>query len=128
MRTRTKKMGKSSPGVLPNAAKTYFVFFHHQYNAAFRTLILHRFRPCLKQQTNRRAGAYTREKFPEFLRMGACYQRTARTAEFRVTGIISGVVDRGATTPPPNKGHSVVNTTTFSRIFKSRKILCASGS
>jgi len=46
VRTRIKISGKSSSGVPPNSTKT--CFFHHQYNADFRTLILHRFRPCLK--------------------------------------------------------------------------------
>jgi len=51
------------------------------------------------------AGAYTRDKFLNFrvgvrkpkklpteavFWVGACYQRTAQTAQFRVTGIISG--------------------------------------
>ena len=42
------------------------VFFCYQCNAAFRPLILHRFRPFLKQHVNRFPFAYTGEKFSNF--------------------------------------------------------------
>jgi len=45
--THTRKMGEIAPGVPPQGAKMCFVFCY-QWNAAFRTLILHRFRPFLK--------------------------------------------------------------------------------
>jgi len=45
-----KNFREIAPGIPPKGAKMCFVFCH-QYNAAFRTLILHQFRPYLKQQT-----------------------------------------------------------------------------
>ena len=49
--TRTKNWGNRSKVVPPNDTKTLFWFFCHRYNTAFRTLILRRFRPRMKQQT-----------------------------------------------------------------------------
>ena len=46
--TRTRKMGKSPQGFCPRMPKCVFCY---QCNVAFRPLILHRFRPFLKQQT-----------------------------------------------------------------------------
>ena len=45
-----KKFPEITTGDPLNAAKTCFVFFCHQYNMAFRKLILHWFWPCLKRQ------------------------------------------------------------------------------
>jgi len=73
---------------------------------------------------------------------GACYQHTAQTAEFRTIEIILGASLRPKDVPvvcefwrgitvwalrPRNKGHYIVNTTPFSLISSSRKILCKSG-
>jgi len=65
-----------------------------------------------------------------------CYQHTAQMAQFRATGIISSASQNLTDVPlyasfdgdvrfgrynPPNKGYSVVNTTTFSLISGSIK-------
>jgi len=51
VRTHIRRMGGIAPGVPPQGAKTCFVFFCYQGNTAFRSLILHQFRPFLKKQT-----------------------------------------------------------------------------
>ena len=86
--------------------KPVLFFFCDQYNVAFSTLFLHRFRPCLKQQTrivvsertpvrNFRIFVYgfaSPKKLPGILGgvLVSCYQRTSQTAQLWVTGIISG--------------------------------------
>jgi len=45
VRTHVRKMGEITPGVPPQGSKMYFVFFCYQWDAAFRPLILHQFRP-----------------------------------------------------------------------------------
>jgi len=45
-----KTIGEISPGVPANAAKKCFVFFSVTNTTRLSTLILHWFRPCLKQQ------------------------------------------------------------------------------
>ena len=47
--THTRKWG-NPPGVPPKGTKTCFVFFCHQYKVTFQPLVLHRFRPFLKQK------------------------------------------------------------------------------
>ena len=46
-----KFLGKLSQGFCQTAPKCVLLFLCQQYNAALQTLILHRFRPRLKQQT-----------------------------------------------------------------------------
>ena len=48
--TQTRKIWEIAPGVPPKGAKTCFVFFCHQCNAAFWPLILHQFWPFSKLQ------------------------------------------------------------------------------
>jgi len=100
VRTRTK-CGKSPEAFYQTPPKR--VCFCHQYNAAFRTLILHWFRPCLKQQTwicvpweisesLRRAYASPQKLPPEAVFWVGCLlpgYSSNGTLACRATGIIS---------------------------------------
>ena len=102
-----RKMGEIVPMVLPQGAKTCFVFFCYQGNTAFRPLTLHRFRPFLKK--NRReslsacvhqwkifqflhGGCSRSQNSPEYgtLGYGVCDRAAAQRAQLWVMGVMSG--------------------------------------
>ena len=80
MRTHIRKMGEIAQRVPPQGAKTCFVFVCYQCNVTFRPIrppILRRFRPFLKQQTNRFPHVYTADKFSNFSTGGVHVPKTA---------------------------------------------------